>query len=49
MLGAQSALPNRSIERGGRGGVLEFQDGTRKSDKLLVTHSDLHSTNQQIG
>ncbi len=28
--------------RGGRGGVLELQDGTRKSDKLLVTHSSLH-------
>ncbi len=35
--------------KGGRGGVLELRDGIRKSDKLLVTHSDLHSTNQQVG
>ncbi len=26
---------------GGRGGVLEFRDGTRKSDKLLITLSQI--------
>jgi hypothetical protein len=25
-----------------------LQDGTRKSDKLLVTHSNLHSTNHKL-
>jgi hypothetical protein len=28
--------------------MLRLRDGTRKSDKLLITHSNLHSTNQQV-
>jgi len=32
---------------GGRGGdMLELRDGTRKSDKHLITHTDLHKTKQ---
>jgi len=26
--------------------VLEFQDGTRKNDKHLITHMNLHKTKQ---
>ncbi len=37
----------RSTKRGRRG-VLELQDETRKSDKLLIIHSNLHPTNQQV-
>ncbi len=29
--------------------MLELRDGIRKSDKLLVTHSNLHPTDQQVG
>ncbi len=28
--------------------MLKLRDETRKSDKLLVTHSNLHQTNQQV-
>jgi len=34
---------------GGRGGVLELRDGTRKNDKQLITHTNLHKTKQQVG
>jgi len=29
-------------------GVLELQDGTKKNDKYLITHMDLHKTKQQV-
>jgi hypothetical protein len=29
--------------------MLELQDGTRKIDKHLITHMDLHKTKQQVG
>ncbi len=29
--------------------MLELQDGTKKSDKHLITHIDLHKTKQQVG
>ncbi len=35
--------------KGVKGGVLKLRDGTRKSDKLLVTHLNLHPTDQQVG
>ncbi len=35
----------RSTSKGQRG-VLELQDGTRKNDKHLITHTDLHKTKQ---
>jgi hypothetical protein len=41
-------LPALSTKRG-RGGVLKLRDGTKKSDKLLIIHSNLHPTNQQVG
>jgi hypothetical protein len=41
-------LPAFGTKRG-RGGVLNLQDGTKKRDKLLVTHSNMHPTNQQVG
>jgi hypothetical protein len=41
-------LPNSQHFRG-RKGVLELQDGTRKNDKHLITHTDLHKTKQQVG
>jgi hypothetical protein len=44
MLGAQGTLPALSIKRS-RGGVLKLWDGTRKRDKLLVIHLNLHPTN----
>ncbi len=34
---------------GGVRGMLELQDGTRKNDKHLITHTDLHKTKQQVG
>jgi hypothetical protein len=30
-------------------GMLELRDETRKNDKHLFTHVDLHKTKQQIG
>jgi len=29
--------------------MLELQDGTRKIDKRLFIHTDLHKTKQQVG
>ncbi len=29
--------------------MLELRDGTRKNDKHLFTHTDLHKTEQQVG
>jgi hypothetical protein len=40
-------LPAFSTKRG-RGGMLKLWDGTKQSDKLLGTHSNLHLTNQQV-
>jgi hypothetical protein len=28
--------------------MLEFQDGTRKNDKHLITHKDLHKPNNKL-
>jgi len=30
-------------------GVLELRDGTKKNDKHLLTHTDLHKPKQQVG
>jgi hypothetical protein len=43
----EGMLPALSTRRG-RGGVLRLRDGTRKSDKLLVIHTNLHSTNHKV-
>ncbi len=32
----------------GQKGVLELRDGTRKNDKHLITHSDLHKPNNKL-
>jgi len=34
---------------GGKGACLELRDGTKKIDKHLITHTDLHKTKQQVG
>jgi hypothetical protein len=36
------------ITKRGRRGMLKLWDGTRKSDKLIVIHLNLHQTNQQV-
>ncbi len=30
-------------------GMLKFRDGTKKNNKHLITHTDLHKTKQQVG
>jgi hypothetical protein len=34
---------------GGGKVVLELWDGTKKNDKYLITHTNLHKTKQQVG
>jgi len=29
--------------------MLEFRDGTKKNDKHLITHMNLHKTEQRVG
>jgi hypothetical protein len=48
MLGVKDMLPTLSTKRG-KGGVLKLRNGTRKRDKLLVIHLNLHPINQQVG
>jgi hypothetical protein len=46
--GIGDTLPG-SQHFGGRKGMLELRDGTRKSDKHLITHMDMHKSKQQFG
>ncbi len=48
MLGARGTLPALNTKRG-KGGGMKLRDGTRKNDKLLVTHLNMHPTNQEVG
>jgi hypothetical protein len=45
LLGVQGTLPALNTKKGYKG-MLKLQDGTKKNDKLLVTHLNLYQTNQ---